>query len=129
MKTASLIASWFAIVALVVGAYLTNIGQEMAVRIGGLSGDDLHRLPSSAMLAEARAATASTEERKTMSVFYMILNVQLMLLLLVTFATAAPLITSWKRSPNKSAQHNAGSRPSSGDPRASETPSAPAPRG
>ena len=103
MKTASLIASWFAIVALVVGAYLTNIGQAMAVRIGGLPGDDLQRLPSSAMLAEARAATASTEERKTMSVFHMILNVQLMLLLLVTFATVAPLLTSWKRSPNKSA--------------------------
>ncbi len=33
------------------------------------------------------------------------------------------------QTPNKPAQHNAGSRPSSGDSPASETPSAPAPRG
>jgi hypothetical protein len=115
---------------MIVGVYLTNIGQEMAVRVGGLSGEDLHRMPSSAVLAEARKATASTDQKKAMSAFHMILNAQLMLLLLVSFATAAPLLASWKKSSNhQPVRHNAGSRPPSSDSPPSETPSSLGPRG
>jgi hypothetical protein len=130
MKAASLIACGVAIISMIVGAHLTNIGQEMAVRVGGLSGEDLHRIPSSSVLAEARKATASTDQKKAMGAFHMILNAQLMLLLLVSFATAAPLVTSWRKSSNhQSVQHNAGSRPSAPASPASETLSESAPRG
>lgn len=48
---------------------------------------------------------------------------------LYAFVTLAWDATCAKRTPNQSIQHNAGSRPSSNDPPASVSPSAPAPRG
>ncbi len=62
----------------------------MAVRVGGLSAEDLHRIPSSTMLGEAREASSSSDMKKVMSAFHMILNMQLGLLLAagITFSLA-----------------------------------------
>ncbi|MBI5381398.1 MAG: hypothetical protein HZA31_05820 [Opitutae bacterium] len=97
MKKPHLIGVLLVSAAVIAGAYLTNIGQEMAVRVGNLSGDDLHRFPSPALLAEARAATSATETKKVMSAFHMIMNAQLLLIGATGGVGAAFLIMQRKK--------------------------------
>ncbi len=57
------------------------------------------------------------------------LLIDVLLIGMIVFASIAGAMKRKNGKSNKSAQHNAGSRPSSGDSPASASPSAPAPRG
>ena len=109
MKTFPILIGVIAGGAVLLSAYLTNVGQEMAVRVGGLSGEDLNRLPTSALLAEARAATPTTDPKAVMSAVHTILNAQLLLFTLTALSSAAVLLAVWNKA------RNAGSRPPSRD--------------
>jgi hypothetical protein len=97
MKKRYLVGSLLASIVVVVAAYLNNIGQEMAVRIGNLSGDELHRLPSVAVLNQARQATATTDSKQIMIAFHMILNAQFALITIAGLGCGSLIIFMSRR--------------------------------
>jgi hypothetical protein len=92
MKTSGFVGTLIACAVVVAGVYLTNIGQEMAVRAGQLSTADLQRLPSPSILAQARAATSATDVKVVMRAFHTILNAQLILIVFAGLGGAALVI-------------------------------------
>lgn len=97
MKKRYLVGSLLVSIVVVVAAYLTNMGQEMAVRIGNLSSEDLHRIPSLAVLDDARRATATTDVKETMSAVHMLLNAQLGLIAITGLGCGVLMILLGRR--------------------------------
>lgn len=73
---------------------VTNAGQELAVRVGGLQGADLTRGPSLAVVQGASALSANSDAKAIMAanhgLYAQLLLIILALLILVVVATLSP---------------------------------------
>ncbi len=73
---------------------VTNAGQELAVRVGGLQGADLTRRPSFAVVQGASALSANSDAKAIMAanhgLYTQLLLIILALLILVVVATLCP---------------------------------------
>lgn len=94
MKPAILL---LASVLVVLAVIITNAGQELAVRVGGLQGSDLIRSPSFAVVQSASALSAASDSQAIKTAYHGLYSQ----LLLIILALLILVVVATLRSPSK----------------------------